>query len=208
MSVAARPAQFDLLETMRWTPGSGFFLLDRHIKRMGRAAAYFEFAWPEPAIRRELDAAVAGKTETQRVRLLLSREGTVRIECIPLATGPATARLGVAAAPVDPANVFLLHKTTHRVMYTSLARPEFDDVVLWTADGQVTETMFGNVVVEIDGRKITPPIETGLLAGTFREELLERGEITERPVTLDELKSATRVWVINSVREWWPATVT
>jgi branched-subunit amino acid aminotransferase/4-amino-4-deoxychorismate lyase len=92
-------------------------------------------------------------------------------------------------------------------MYSEAMQPEYDDVVLWTADGAVTETTLGNIVVEIGGRKVTPPVEAGLLAGTFRAELLERGEIVEARVTLDDLKSASRVWIVNSVREWWPAEV-
>jgi branched-subunit amino acid aminotransferase/4-amino-4-deoxychorismate lyase len=84
-------------------------------------------------------------------------------------------------------------------------QPECDDVVLWTAGGDVTETTLGNIVVEIGGRKITPPVGAGLLAGTFREELLEKGDVIEGRVTLDDLKSASRVWIVNSVREWWPA---
>jgi para-aminobenzoate synthetase/4-amino-4-deoxychorismate lyase len=27
------PAEFELLETLRWSPGNGFFLLDRHLRR-------------------------------------------------------------------------------------------------------------------------------------------------------------------------------
>jgi branched-subunit amino acid aminotransferase/4-amino-4-deoxychorismate lyase len=114
---------------------------------------------------------------------------------------------GIAASPIDPANVFLFHKTTHRVMYTDAAQPDCDDVVLWNPDGEITETTIGNVVVDIGGRKVTPAAEAGLLPGTFRQELLDRGEIVEGRITLDDLKSASRVWLINSVREWWPAEI-
>jgi para-aminobenzoate synthetase/4-amino-4-deoxychorismate lyase len=103
--------------------------------------------------------------------------------------------------------VFLFHKTTYRTMYTDASQPECDDVLLWTAHGDVTETTVGNIVVEIGGRKITPPVEAGLLAGTFRAELLERGEIAEGRVTLDDVRNAARVWIVNSVREWWPAEI-
>jgi len=201
-----RPQQFDLLETIRWSPADGFFLLDRHLSRMQRSAAYFEYAFDASSVRDALERAIEGRREPQRVRLLVSRDGAIRVECAPLGAGTgAPARLGIAAAPIDPSNVFLVHKTTHRVMYTDAAQPDCDDVVLWTAAGDVTETTLGNVVVEMHGRKVTPPIEAGLLAGTFREELLARGEIVEGHVTLDDLKSASRVWIVNSVREWWPA---
>jgi para-aminobenzoate synthetase / 4-amino-4-deoxychorismate lyase len=43
----------------------------------------------------------------------------------------------------------------------------------------LAESRSASVVVELDGRKITPAVSCGLLAGTFRDELLERGEIKE-----------------------------
>jgi para-aminobenzoate synthetase / 4-amino-4-deoxychorismate lyase len=203
-----RPQRFELLETLRWTPAGGFFLLNRHIRRMERSSRYFEYRWHEADVLRELDRAVAGISEPQRVRLLVARDGSVRVDCAPLgAKSVLPARLGIAAAPVDPSNVFLFHKTTHRAMYAEAAQAGCDDVILWTPHGDVTETTLGNIVVEIAGRKVTPPVETGLLAGTFREELLERGEIVEGRVTLDAIAAAPLVWVINSVREWWPAKI-
>ncbi len=202
-----RPQAFDLLETMRWSPAEGFFLLDRHLQRLSRSAEYFCYRVDEGEVRAALDRAVADRRAAQRVRLLLSSDGGIRVECAPLPANTAPARLGVAAAPIDPSNVFLFHKTTHRTMYAEAMRPDCDDVVLWTADGCVTETTLGNIVAEIGGHRVTPPVEAGLLAGTFREELLSRGEIVEGRLTLDDLRSASRVWIVNSVREWWPAQV-
>jgi para-aminobenzoate synthetase/4-amino-4-deoxychorismate lyase len=203
-----QPQGFDLLETMRWSPLDGFFLLDRHVRRLQRSAQYFDRRFNEGEIRSALDQAVQGMSEPQRVRVLLAPDGTVHIECALLgSTNAAPARLGIAREPIDPSNVFLFHKTTNRTMYTDAMQPDCDDVVLWTADRTVTETTLGNIVIERGGRKVTPPVEAGLLAGTFREELLARGEIVEERITLDDLRSATRVWIVNSVREWWPATV-
>ena len=78
-------------------------------------------------------------------------------------------------------------------------------MILWNPGGQVTESTLGNVVAEIDGRRLTPPVSCGLLAGTFREQLLDEGVIEEGIITIDQLRTASRVWLINSVREWWPA---
>jgi len=204
-----RPAtpEFELLETMRWTPQDGFFLLDRHLRRMQRSATYFDYSWNTSAVRHALELALAGRTEAQRVRLRVDRDGTPRIECAPLGPPLAPAKLGIATIPIDPTNVFLSNKTTNRAIYAEAAQPGYDDVILWTPAGDITETTLGNIVAEIDGRKVTPPLECGLLAGTFREELIERGEIVEARITLGALKSASRVWIINSVREWWPAYI-
>ena len=48
----------------------------------------------------------------------------------------------------------------------------------------------------------TPPVKSGLLAGTYREELLEEGKIQEKELTVADLKYCQKIWFINSVRKW------
>jgi para-aminobenzoate synthetase/4-amino-4-deoxychorismate lyase len=200
---------FELLETIRWTPDGGFFLLDRHLRRIEQSAAYFNYQCSTSDLRTHLEHAVAGSSGAQRVRLLLSRNGDIRVECTTLESDATarTATLVIAASPIDPRDPFLFHKTTNREVYLHARRPDCDDVVLWNPDRQVTESTIANVVVDIGGRKVTPPVHCGQLAGTFRAELLESGEIQESIVTLDELQAASALWLINSVRGWWPATL-
>jgi para-aminobenzoate synthetase/4-amino-4-deoxychorismate lyase len=81
------------------------------------------------------------------------------------------------------------------------------DTLLWNEDWHLTEFTNGNIVCLINGLRVTPPIKEGLLAGTFREELIETGEIQERILTLDDLKKAEAIWLINSVRKWVNVTV-
>ena len=52
------------------------------------------------------------------------------------------------------------------------------------------------------GRRVTPPVECGLLPGVLRASLIASGEVEERRVTIDELERADEVWLINSVRGW------
>ena len=37
------PGNFDLFETMLWTPEVGYFLLDEHLERLYTSAEYFTF---------------------------------------------------------------------------------------------------------------------------------------------------------------------
>jgi branched-subunit amino acid aminotransferase/4-amino-4-deoxychorismate lyase len=198
---------FELLETIRWTPDGGFFLLDRHLRRMTESAAFFHYPCSAPDLHARLERAVSERRGAQRVRLLLGRNGDVHVECtgLPSDSTAVTARLGIAVSPIDPRDPFLFHKTTNRRVYLDASRPDCDDVVLWNPDREITESTIANIVVGIGGRKVTPPVRCGLLAGTFRAELLQRGAIQEAVVTLDELRLASEVWLINSVREWWPA---
>jgi para-aminobenzoate synthetase / 4-amino-4-deoxychorismate lyase len=78
------------------------------------------------------------------------------------------------------------------------------DVVLWNAEGEVTELTRGNLVVELHGRRFTPSVDCGLLAGILRGELLELGEIEEHVITLDDVRRASRLWFVNALRGWVP----
>jgi para-aminobenzoate synthetase/4-amino-4-deoxychorismate lyase len=202
-------AAFELLETMRWTPELGFFLLDRHLARLTASARHFGFACDAARIRSALDRAVAGSSQALRVRLLVAADGSPRVEHATLDPLPTPARVVLARTPIDPADPFLRHKTTNRAVYNdarhAAADTAIDDVILWNPDRQVTESTIANIVVQVEERKMTPPIACGLLAGTFRAQLLQEGAIEEAIVSVDQLLAASRFWLINSVREWRPA---
>ena len=112
--------------------------------------------------------------------------------------------VALAPVPVDSADPFLYHKTTHRYFYRSVLDryPYCGDVLFVNERGEVTEGANHNVVVRLDGELVTPPQTAGLLPGTFRAELLARGEIRERDITPVDLARAEEFWLINSVRKW------
>jgi para-aminobenzoate synthetase / 4-amino-4-deoxychorismate lyase len=219
---------FDLLETMKLEDGA-IVRRDRHIKRMRESAAYFDRPFEADRINAALDSAVLDGAVLAaggaRVRLLLSPSGEPRVQTTPLSSSSFSSSSGdvtptptptptrmplpvvLAKTPVSSQDVFLLHKTTNRAVYEAhtaaidrTAHPDALDVLLWNEAREVTEFTIGNVIVEIDGERCTPPRTCGLLAGTLRAELLEQGAIRERIITLDDLASATRLWLINSVR--------
>jgi para-aminobenzoate synthetase/4-amino-4-deoxychorismate lyase len=202
--------EFALLETLLWEPEGGYFLLDGHLERLSRSARYFGVPADLAAIRERLARLAEGFAPcAQRVRLTLAGDGSSACTAEPLAPLPAPVRLGIAAAPVASDDPFLHHKTTHRPVYEdALAScPGSDDVVLWNERGEVTETTIANLVVELDGERVTPPVECGLLAGVFRSHLIDQGLVRERRLALDELRRASRIWVVNSVRRWRDAVL-
>ncbi len=200
---------FELLETLRWTPGAGYYLLDRHLARLRASAEYFGIELTDAALDDALEKAVEGVDAAQRVRLLVARTGTCRTERRPHVATPGALRVAVASRPIDPRSIWLFHKTTHRAIYDAARTdaPECDDVILWNEDGHVTEATNANVVVELDGARVTPPIRCGLLPGTFRAAMLDAGDVREGVVTLDDLRRATGIWLINSVHEARPAVL-
>ena len=80
--------------------------------------------------------------------------------------------------------------------------PNADEVILWNQNGEITEGCISNVVIKQSNQWITPPIESGLLAGTFRAHLLKTGKISEKKISIDELLAADEIFLINSLRKW------
>lgn len=199
--------RFELLETMRAENGR-IVRLDGHVKRLLESAQYFGIAVNEANVRAHLESIALKASAPQRVRLLVAEDGSMRTEAFPCddVTSPLVA---LAATPVSSADRFLFHKTTHRRVYEERlsARPDCWDVLLHNERGELTEFTRGNVVVEIDGALLTPSRTCGLLAGVFRGELLARGEIAEAVIPVGDLRRASAVWLVNSLREWLSVVV-
>lgn len=199
---------FSLLETILWTADEGFVLLEEHLARLEASAGYFDFSFERDAIEARLAALNLTQAPAQkyRLRLLLGRAGDMQIEVQAFCEGDANRQWCVALAdsPVDTRDAFLYHKTTRREVYEEAlaAAGDCDDVILWNEDGYITEAGIGNVVVRLAGRLWTPPVECGLLAGTFRGKLLREGVVGLRKVAVTELAEAEAIFLINSVRGW------
>jgi len=191
---------------MLFSMGKGYYLLDRHLARLRESAAYFGFACDTDQVKEQLDLLGEKFAEDRRVRLLLARNGEVELQSVPLVAsgGREPLKVALAAEPVDSRDPFLFHKTTHREVYERRqeSRPDCGDVILCNERGEVTECCIGNLVALIDGGYWTPPLESGLLAGTFRADLLERCEIEERVLKIKDLYIAERLFLVNSVRRW------
>jgi len=223
------PPQFSLLETVLWTPEEGFFLRDKHITRLLDSAEYFDFpisniSWwsssREAAYRDHISASkyteakaivenylnqlASTFTSPQRIRLLLDKHGNITSEHAPFQPTDNPFRVRLADKPINSNDVFLFHKTTHRKIFDDARErfSDYDDILLFNERGELTEFTIGNLVVEMDGKLLTPPIACGLLAGTFRKYLLETGKVEERVIHKDELKNCTKIYLVNSVRKW------
>ncbi|MBN2200866.1 aminodeoxychorismate synthase component I, partial [bacterium] len=204
--ILTRPfPSFFLLETLLWTPEEGYFLLDTHIARMAESAAYFSIPADPAGWREILTATAAGLPGIRhKVRLTVDRKGIP--ECgaerlpEPRTSGPVAVRL--AQSSVDSTDPFLYHKTTHRAVYDNAraGRPGCEDVILWNERDEVTESTIANIVFESDGGLWTPPVSSGLLAGTYRGWMLSRGLIRERVLPVDELRKCSRILLVNSVQ--------
>jgi para-aminobenzoate synthetase / 4-amino-4-deoxychorismate lyase len=208
--LTAQPPSFDLLETVLWKPGDGYVLLGRHMKRLLQSSDYFAFRVDVLDVRDQLEQYATGLApHPQRVRLVVSRNGSVQITATPHDVDAGFAALAMAARPINRTNPFLYHKTTNRGVYDDAiaGRPGFADVLLYNDLGEVTESTIANVVVEKQGVLLTPPIASGLLPGTLRGHLLDEGKIREEVITVKDIADGLPCYLLNSVRGFHPVTV-
>ena len=118
-------------------------------------------------------------------------------------------RLSFAGVLLDSSDPMLFHKTTYRKVYDRAkhTRPDCDDVILLNERGEITETCIYNIVLKVGEEYLTPLLNCGLLAGTFRAWLLDRSKIKEKRIKKKDLYNCAQIYVINSVRKWQKAVL-
>ncbi len=200
-----RPAAaFDLLETILWTPERKFWLLPYHLRRLRQSAQYFGFKLDSGLVRRQLtNCAALLPGAPHRIRLLVSKSGAVSVTVSSIEPGMSGfPDIVLAAQPVDAANPLLYHKISCRQVYQDALKlvPGAADVLLYNQKGEITESTIANIAVDLRGRLYTPPVQCGLLPGTLRAFLLERGDIMEKAITFEQLASCRRIFLLNAVR--------
>ncbi|KAJ2758541.1 hypothetical protein IWQ56_005975, partial [Coemansia nantahalensis] len=204
-----------------------------HLRRMRASAAQLAGAYgagsfacddglTPAAVRTQIDAQVADPRQRHRVRLLLDSGGRLTVQTAPEPTAPAGAAapaLVLDTQATDTDSLFVRCKTTFRAVYdAAVARlppgcPPGTHVLLYNAQGRITEANIANVAVSVpaeDGSLalVTPPLADGLLPGTMRQHLLDAGRIREGPVTTTQFRcAAAHGWPVvcmNSVRGLYP----
>ncbi|MDD4871470.1 MAG: aminodeoxychorismate synthase component I [Kiritimatiellae bacterium] len=206
----ASTPEFKILETILWDDKNGYFLLDKHLSRMAGSAEYFDYRFDRSEVEKKLKHKnMCFDSGSHRVRVELSPDGEISIGSDKLQKSRERWRVGISSVKVNSHDKFLYHKTTNRTIYEDARHSisDVDDVILLNECGEITESTIANVVVEKNGKLLTPPVSCGLLAGTYRELLMEKGEIEEGIITLNDLMNGKRVFLINSVRKRVPVDV-
>ncbi|MBX7501447.1 aminodeoxychorismate synthase component I [Qipengyuania sp. YG27] len=190
-----RAAQFDLIETMRFTPEGGIPFLETHLERMKASAAALGLSFDRHEARNQLHALCFVLEKPSRVRLLAARSGALALEAQDMPEPwPQPARCIVLPLPVDAGDWRLRHKTTDRGFYDDaqrIAREHGAQEALFVReDGLLTEGSVTNIFVRgEDGVLLTPPARLGLLPGVFRRTLLDEGRAREAELRIEDLEN-------------------
>jgi D-alanine transaminase len=85
-----------------------------------------------------------------------------------------------------------------------------NEIILYNADGEMTEGSACNAYIVKDGVVITPPLDHQILPGITRLMLLDilakdgSIKVEERIVTMDEVRNADEIWLTSSSKEIAP----
>jgi len=203
--------------------------LEPHLARLRRSAGLMELTHPgDDAVRAVVAAVVEGWPADVEAacRVFLTRglgDGTpptllALLAAVPAATLRQRAEgirvvslsLGVpagfrATAPWLLGGAKTLSYAVNMAAYRHAHALGADDVVFTSLEGQLLEGPTSTVVWAADGRLHTPPVETGILAGTTQARLFAAAEADGWPTavtagTVEDLGSADAVWLLSGIR--------
>jgi 4-amino-4-deoxychorismate lyase len=209
--------------------GGGTPHLDPHLRRLRRSAALLDLPHPgEDAVRALVAAALAdwpadvegacrvfltrglgaGAPPTLLALLAEVPAETLRqrddgIAVVTLSLGlPADFR---ATAPWLLGGAKTLSYAVNMAAGRHAHAAGADDVVFTSLEGRLLEGPTSTVVWAAGGRLHTPPVETGILAGTTQARLFERAEADGWPTavtpgTVGDLQGADAVWLLSGIR--------
>jgi para-aminobenzoate synthetase/4-amino-4-deoxychorismate lyase len=218
-SFATAPA-FDLLETLRWEDGKGFYFLDDHLLRLAASARYFERTMDKEAVHAALDQHVTQLTGAHRVRLRVDAQGLPHVESVPLSApfgempDGRLIRLKVVSQRLDPTDPFVRHKTTRRDFYdAALAEAKSaggDEAVILNTHGLVADGSFLSLFISKKDVLLTSRPSDGALDGILKKNLKRHVTYTlqETALTLSDFHNAEAIFAGNSVRGLMPAVLT
>ena len=210
---------FQIIETILWEQDKGFWLFDKHLNRMASSAEYFGYPFNKKSIEERLYSSISSdsKNQPQRHRILLFRDGTIETSTIACDTAKSTTlisqepkgslpKIKISQQKTDSSTVALFHKTTMRQTYDSERQSALDagyqEVFFVNENNNLTEGSISNIIIKKGAFYYTPPAKCGLLAGVFREYLLEQYPeiLFKKLLSPEDLTDADAIYMANSVR--------
>ena len=190
--------RFDLISTGRVHQGKLLFL-EEHMKRLQESSRYFDYPFNKEKVKKQVeDLCQSLDFDTDyRLKMSLAKDGELTFEhnqLTGLADDFCQARLVEQTYPLD--SPYTYFKTSYRP-HISLGPHE---QIYYNQKKELLETSIGNLVLKIEDQLYTPPIRLGLLNGIYRQNLIANNQVTERVLTLDNLKQAQAIYGCNAVR--------
>ena len=203
------------LDSEGWPNGTGIFetiktvggqpwALSRHMRRALNSARRNDQPFPnEDLIRSAVAETIAANPfSIGRLRLLFGIDGSLRATHQVYLEIETSANLGVrqlteeVSGPVEKRYPY----TKNLKIVAEAKSAGFDDYLLVNSDGFITETAIANLVFQLDGEWITPPLSDGVLPGVMRALLVEKNDVTVRRIRATQLDQIESGFVVSSLK--------
>ncbi|MBK2095079.1 chorismate-binding protein [Francisella philomiragia] len=189
--------------------------LELHFDRLEDSARQLFFDIDICKIRDQLYDYVEQLTDNKeyKIRLEYHYDKSINIEHTEINTTEQQAiKLKICPEKINSANKLFQHKTTHsstRGFYTQMHHKYIHEdnceLIYLNEKDNITETRFHNIIIKKNDKLYTPKLEDGVLAGIARKSLISQGKLQSKSLNFDDLKTADKVYLINSVRGLIPA---
>ncbi|GLI52314.1 aminotransferase class IV [Thermodesulfovibrio yellowstonii] len=201
-----------LFETILWRGRTTKLL--RHHNRLKSSAEFFQIPCPDfDTFCQEIEKKTKGRKNLYVKFCLLSKgealyysyPGESEILVIVRDFVPDTnpKKLCLSSIKRHSANPVVYHKTMNYLPNILTKREAlskgFDDAIMLNERDEVTECSASNILIVKDGKLFTPAHECGLLMGTTMEILIEKMNVKEERLTIDDLYNASSVFITNSL---------
>jgi branched-chain amino acid aminotransferase len=196
-----------VFEVIRVYDGRPFAVAD-HLDRLELSAANLRLPGvPRTELESEIPALLEERGGTAfdgMVRVVLTRGGHRLVFTEPLPPSPERVRLGVVEyAPTHVLDGIKSLSYGANMLCSRLARERgFDEALLVTPHGRVLEAPTSSLFwFDADGTLLTPPLSEHVLASITRDRVMQVADVTERPCTMDDLRSASEAFLASTTRE-------
>ncbi len=183
--------------------------LNLHLQRLENSAKYFKFPFDRDAIMHRLKELIntLDRNLEYKIRLLLASDGSLSANAEHILP-PADSKpvVCISSKRIQSDSVYRQHKTTRRELYNQeynrVSQNQFYDILFLNEKNVVAEASRHNVFIELDKTWVTPPVSSGALPGIMRQCLLNdaKSKISVMEITIQDLQSADKVYLCNSVR--------
>jgi len=200
---AGWPTGTGIFETIKTVDGQAW-ALSRHMRRALNSARRNDQPFPnEEMIRAAVaETITANPYSIGRLRLLFGVDGSFCATHQEYLEIERTAKLGIrrldeaVSVPVEKRYPY----TRNLHILDEAKGAGFDDFILINPDGFITETAIANLVFQLNGEWITPPLSDGVLPGVMRALLVEKNGVIVRQIRDNQLNQIESGFVVSSLK--------
>lgn len=198
---------FELFETMRVENGLIKFF-DDHLERLKNGADYFLFSFNEKKTGKYVEKKLEKLSHDKiyRFKLLLNKWGKINSEIKEYAdNNNEKIKIIISDKRINSKNPFQFFKTTNRNLYNDelnfYKKKGYFDVIFLNENNHITEGAITNIFIKKDGNLLTPPVDSGILNGIYRRNILKNNFYAkEQFLYKDDLLSSDEIIITNSLR--------